>query len=244
MLLALVASLSLGTTLDELNLQMKPFEWYAGFTVARGLQDPFISRWNLPNHTLPELTPQEKAELTRAALTQLKAFVMSPAGREQWLKALQGSPSELAERSAGLASSVAYWSTLAKERKPPVPGDAQARDAALSKQRAFTAERPRLEREVATFLRAQAQRDETMFIAQLKERLTYFLSETKSVPFSAKLVEVDGRKRFVDGALEGKPNWWKFCFRAGPEATNAAREVATQWLAELDAPSAKLSDEK
>lgn len=244
MLLALLASLSLGTTLDDLKLQVKPFEWYVGSTLARGLEDPVISRWNLPNHTLPALTPQEKADLTRAALTQLKAFVMSPEGREQWLKALQGSPRDVAERSAGLASSVAYWSTLARERKPPVPRDAQLRDKFVNQQRAFAADRPRLEREVATFLQAQAQHDETMFIAQLKERLAYFLSESKNLPFDAKLVEVDGRKLFADGKLEGKPNWWKFCFRAGPEATNAAREFAAQWLAELNAPSAKLSDDK
>lgn len=244
MLLALLASLSLGTTLDDLKLQVKPFEWYVGSTIARGLQEPVISRWNLPNHALPELTPQEKADLTRAALTQLKAYVMSPAGREQWLKALQGAPTDLADQSASLASSVAYWGTLARERKPANPRDAQRRDTATNKQRAFAADRPRLEREVATFLQAQAQHDETMFVTQLKERLTYFLAESKSIPFGAKLVDVDGRKLFADGKLEGKPNWWKFCFRAGPEATNAAREFATEWLAELNAPSSKLSDDK
>ncbi len=244
MILALVASLSLTTTLDDLKLQMKPFEWYAGYTVARGLEEPFIGKWNLPNLTLPPLTPQEKADLTRAALTQVKTFVMSPAGREQWLRALEGTPGDLAERSAGFAADVAYWSTLAKERKPPNSRDAQRRDRAINKQRAFAGERPRLEREAATMKLAKEQHDEAMFVAQLKERLAYFLAETKSMPFDAKLTEADGKKYFADAKLEAKPNWWKFCFRAGPEATNAAREFVTQWLGELNEPSARLSDDK
>ncbi len=84
------------------------------------------------------------------------------------------------------------------------------------------------------------------FKLQLKERLTYFLTETKSVPFDAKLVESNGKKQFADKTLEAKPKWWKFCFRAGPEATKAARDFATAWLAEVNAPPspAKLSDDK
>ena len=53
-----------------------------------------------------------------------------------------------------------------------------------------------------------------------------------------------GKKVFVSASLEGRPHWWKFCWRAGPEATNAAREFATTWLAELNAPPSRLSDDK
>lgn len=244
MILALVASLTLTTTLDDLKLQMKPFEWYAGYTVARGLEEPFIGRWNLPNGVVPTLTPEDKASLTRAALAQVKTFIMSPAGREQWARALQGSPTDIAERSAMIAADVAFWNTIVKERKPAQPNDASRRDKATNKQRAFAADRARLEREAATMKLAQERHDEAMFVAQLKERLAYFLAESKSIPFDAKLTETDGRRYFADAKLEAKPNWWKFCFRAGPEATNAAREFATQWLAELSSPSAKLSDDK
>jgi len=244
MILALVASLSLTTTLDDLKLGVKNYEWYIAYTVARGLEEPFIGKWNLPNSTLPPLTAEEKTALTRAALAQLKTFVMSPAGREQWARAIQGPPVDLAERSALLAADVTFWTTIIKERKPSKPTDASRRDKALNKQRAFAAERPRLEREAATTMKAQELHDEAMFVVQLKERLTYFLAESKSIPFDAKLIEADGRKVFADAKLESKPNWWKFCFRAGPEATTAAREFATQWLAELNAPSAKLGDDK
>ncbi|MGV3622945.1 MAG: hypothetical protein ACO1OB_19150, partial [Archangium sp.] len=106
------------------------------------------------------------------------------------------------------------------------------------------ANRARLEREAVTRAKAMASPDQAAYVAQLKERITYFLAETKQMPWDAKLEEKNGKKVFVNPALEGKANWWKFCWRAGPEATNAAREFATQWLADLNAPPSKLSDDK
>lgn len=107
-------------------------------------------------------------------------------------------------------------------------------------------DRARLDKEELAREKAVAQPDDAAFKAQLTARLTYFLSETKVMPFDAKLSESNGRRYFVDRALEAKPNWWKFCFRAGPGATKAARDFATAWLAELNAPpsAAKLSDDK
>jgi hypothetical protein len=39
---------------------------------------------------------------------------------------------------------------------------------------------------------------------------------------------------FADEKLEAKPAEWKLCFRAGKEATGAARAFAEGWLAELE----------
>jgi hypothetical protein len=38
---------------------------------------------------------------------------------------------------------------------------------------------------------------------------------------------------FVNNDYERKPPEWKLCFRAGKEATAAARVFASDWLAEL-----------
>lgn len=59
-------------------------------------------------------------------------------------------------------------------------------------------------------------------------------------------LELNGKNQFADKTLEAKPKWWKFCFRVGPEATKAARDFATSWLAELNAPASpsRLSGEK
>jgi hypothetical protein len=64
-------------------------------------------------------------------------------------------------------------------------------------------------------------------------RLKDFLTMSADVNFDAKLVAKDGRRTFVDPALESQPDAWKMCFRAGREATMAARAAAQQWLKEL-----------
>jgi hypothetical protein len=66
--------------------------------------------------------------------------------------------------------------------------------------------------------------------ATIKRRLTFFLETTKDVDFGAKLA---GRQ-FANEDYESKPSEWKMCYRAGREATTAAREVATAWLADLE----------
>ena len=64
-------------------------------------------------------------------------------------------------------------------------------------------------------------------------RLAAFLELIKEINYGAALVERDGKKRFADPDLEGKPGEWKLCFRAGRQATEAAREFAAAWLKEL-----------
>lgn len=65
--------------------------------------------------------------------------------------------------------------------------------------------------------------------ALVSMRLKEFLTLTASIDFNARLVDT----RFADPALESKPNQWKACYRAGREATEAARAFAAQWLKEL-----------
>lgn len=67
----------------------------------------------------------------------------------------------------------------------------------------------------------------------LSARLTEFLEKSKGVDFSAQTKEVNNQKKFVNNAYEAKNDVWKFCYRAGPAPTNAARAFAQQWLAEL-----------
>ena len=64
-------------------------------------------------------------------------------------------------------------------------------------------------------------------------RLREFLTMSADVNFDAKLVTRSGVKTFADPALEGKPDAWKICFRAGREATTAARAAAQAWLKEM-----------
>lgn len=247
MLLPLVASLALGTSLADLKLERKNHEYGIITSITNGLEQAPLSKYSA-RAPVPELSGADKAALTREALEQAKAWLSTPEAQKMWADYL--SPNfyfvPVVERAAGIAADFAYWSTITKERKPAKPGDAEQLANVSAKQNAFKADRARLEREATTRVKAATALDSASFNVQVKERLTYFLAETRAMPWDAKLEEKNGKKKFVSATLEGKPNWWKFCWRVGPEATSAAREFATQWLAELNAPPppSKLSDDK
>lgn len=70
-------------------------------------------------------------------------------------------------------------------------------------------------------------------------RLRKFLETTSDIDFSARLVTQGKQQKFATAALEAKPLEWKMCFRAGKPATDAAREFARKWLADLQAAGVK-----
>lgn len=69
--------------------------------------------------------------------------------------------------------------------------------------------------------------------AAVKAALKNFLAGTADVDFDAKLVPAGAHQVFADDAKEAKPELWKRAFRAGKETTEAARQAAKSWLAEL-----------
>ena len=67
----------------------------------------------------------------------------------------------------------------------------------------------------------------------IAKRLREFLALSENVDFAAELKSQNGRMMFVNPAYEAKPAQWKMCFRAGREATTAARAAVQAWLKEL-----------
>jgi flagellar biosynthesis GTPase FlhF len=68
----------------------------------------------------------------------------------------------------------------------------------------------------------------------IKKRIKDFLAMSARVDYAAKLTPRGERMVFANEAYEKKPPEWKLCFRAGREATEAARAFAQAWLAELE----------
>lgn len=64
-------------------------------------------------------------------------------------------------------------------------------------------------------------------------RLREFLDLTADIDFDATLVTEGERKKFADENLEQKPGEWKYCFRAGKPAVDAARAFAQAWMGDL-----------
>lgn len=68
----------------------------------------------------------------------------------------------------------------------------------------------------------------------VKIRLQQFLDETADVDFKASLDEKGNKKVFSNPAYESKSVIWKKAYRAGPEATQAARSFAQNWMSQLN----------
>jgi hypothetical protein len=69
--------------------------------------------------------------------------------------------------------------------------------------------------------------------AELRKRLSDFVSLANSVDFAAKTEPRAGRQMFADRNLEARSSEWKILYRLGKEPTQAAVVVAQQWLKEL-----------
>jgi hypothetical protein len=69
----------------------------------------------------------------------------------------------------------------------------------------------------------------------IAHRLRAFLELTNDIPYNAELVpEVGGNMKFADPQLEAKSSPWKRCYRAGRAPVEAARELAMEWLKQLE----------
>jgi hypothetical protein len=66
-------------------------------------------------------------------------------------------------------------------------------------------------------------------------RLHEFLDLSATVDFNAQTTGANHKGTFVNPAYEQKPDQWKLCFRAGKDATTAARTAVQAWLKELGA---------
>ena len=67
----------------------------------------------------------------------------------------------------------------------------------------------------------------------IAKRIRDFLAQTADVDFNAKVAGSGGGKTFANPDYEAKSSQWKMAYRAGREATTAARAAATTWLSEL-----------
>jgi hypothetical protein len=67
----------------------------------------------------------------------------------------------------------------------------------------------------------------------IKLRLQALLKETEGVDFTAKLAKKNNQMVFANPEYEKKNRDWKLAFRAGKEATEAARAFAREWLKSL-----------
>lgn len=217
--------------------------------------------------------PQARAAMVAAATTLARAFVESDEFKRRYADHREANgPDPLPlEQTADqvLAKQRAGFEQQVEALRKQFVDDAITPEQKATLEEGFEAMRARFTEmekgpqraEMETMLKGQRAEQVASHAAATKEfntmfpadpralvamRLRQFLDTTNNLDFSARLVEQGKVQKFADPELEARPSEWKMCFRAGKSATDAAREFARKWLAELSAgaPVAKAREFK
>lgn len=210
--------------------------------------------------------PQARAAMVNAATTLARAFVESDEFKRRYadhreangpdpLPAEQTADQVLAKQRAGFEQQVEALrkqfvaDSITPEQKATLEEGFEAMRARFTEM-----EKGPQRAELDTMLKTQRAEQVSAHAAALKEfdarypadpralvamRLRAFLDTTRDLDFTARLAPQGKVQKFADPALEAKPAEWKLCFRAGKPATDAAREFARKWLADLQAAGVK-----
>jgi len=224
-----------------------------GSIINAGIMNPGLS-----STAFKLLPPSARADAATAGVAWLKAYAASPEFKEQYAKiranhrpqapTFEGTPEEELKKAADEQAQQAEESKKALASLPPDQRkqieDAikQAQDTVAkmdtpevrkSRLEAIKAKRDEETREYQKAL-SDWQRDfPENPNGAIARRLREFLAASADVDFNAKLRPEDGRMLFENSTYQNKPAPWKLCYRAGKEATAAARAAVQAWLTEL-----------
>lgn len=200
--------------------------------------------------------PEKRAAFVRAAAAFAKAYVNSDTFRQGYADSREGAKPKPPEAEGSSTSDEA------KERKQAIEqARANLKTAKTAQERDMYAQivksledmdkmmsSQEMQAMMASAGKAQRETEAKEYQADLKKwetdypkdpnllvarRLKEFLAMSATVDFQAQTVKKGRVLKFVNPAYEEKPEDWKICFRAGKEAVDAARAVATEWLKEL-----------
>ncbi len=189
--------------------------------------------------------------------TLLKAYTQSPVFRKRYTESWDANkpkPADPPKSGADVNQEMDNSIKEMEENIKTMPPDMQKQMAEAVKQMKAQQEAMRQNKQMQEMLdssaRQQAVEDARRHQEALKEyeinhpkdpnamvarRLKEFLDVSADVNYDAKLVKGGSLMRFENPNYESKPAEWKMCYRAGKEATAAARAFAQQWLKELGA---------
>jgi len=169
----------------------------------------------------------EPPEMAQTAAEQRAAQIASArqaiAELEQQRDAASGDVKEAMQQAVDNAKGM----LKEMENQPP------DQDAEVDKEAAETNARLRQEHEqqLAAWEKEFPPKNPRPLIAR---RLKEFLEATEGIDYRAELVSSGDVKMFKNPDYEGKGRPWKLGFRAGQDATEKARLLGREWLAELE----------
>ncbi len=205
------------------------------------------------------LPASSKADIVRSGLAWVKAYAASPEFKAAYKKHRDGrkpqppdpvpsADEQIAKMKADLEAGIANMRQIA------AGGDAEMKksmEEAIKQMRVQIGEmdKPAMKENFRLGAEMQTAQNKANYENALKSwnedlpedpgklianRIRQFLETSSDVDFSAELVSRGDRKIFAKEEYEQKSAYWKICFRAGKEATEAARAFAKAWLEELE----------
>jgi hypothetical protein len=251
--LALPGAAAGADVLTQLGLTLDAVKEAVGSLITAGIYNP-----GLPAQAFKLMPPAARAQAATAGVAWLKAYVASPDFTRQYLqvrdsrkpqpdtyertpeqeiqKADEDQKQQFEESKQAVASLPAEQRKAMEESlksafdlvaKMNTPENRKMRLDAIKAERAERAK----EHDAAVAKWKQDYPDDPKPV--LVRRLREFMQLSADVDFNATLKTQDGRSVFEDPAYQAKSSQWKLCFRAGRDATTAARAAVQAWLIEL-----------
>jgi len=238
--------------LSQLGITQARAEDAVGAVLNYGLANP-----GLPSAAFKAMSPSTRAGVATAGVAWVRSYISSAEFRKMYAQLREGrkpSPPEYkttpeeelkaqAPKTASDADMQKMLATLSPEQRKEVEATMKRVAAQLAamdtpenrnlRLDAIKSEREqrqkRYEEEVVNWQKALPVDPKPLII----ERLKAFLALSADVDFGAATTSSGGRVAFVKPEYERKPESWKLCFRAGKEATMAARAGVEAWLKTL-----------
>lgn len=251
---ALAAPVAAGAdVLSQLGITLDAAKEAIGSVISAGVYNP-----GLPARAFKLLPPSARAQAVTAGVTWLKTFVGSADFKRQYAQVRQtrmpqpptwdATPEQELQKADADEKQMAEESKQAIAALPPEQRKAMAealKSAAAMAASMNTPESRKLRLESIRTERAAQLKEHEAALARWRQeypedpkpviakRLREFLQLSADVDFNAKLTTMNGVSRFENPAYQAKSSQWKMCFRAGREATAAARAAVQAWLTEL-----------
>jgi hypothetical protein len=217
-----------------------------------------VNNPGLPGKLFKATPAPARGEIASAGIAWLKIYTASPQFQAKWaeirethkppMPTFEGTPEEeidkaVAQEKREMEESRKAIASLPPETRKQIEETLKAAEAQRASMDTPELRKPRIESIKA--MRAERVKQFELEMAAwnrnypespapaIARRIREFLAFSADVDFGATLVEKNGKMVFENPAYEAKSSQWKMCFRAGREATAAARPAAQAWLKEL-----------
>jgi hypothetical protein len=239
--------------LSQLGLTVDATKEAIGSIITAGVNNP-----GLPAKAFKALPPATRAQAVTAAAAWVKSYTATPDFKSQYAKVKDShkpeaptwdrTPEQEVQKAADEQKQQMEQS---KQAIAQLPADQRKaledamKQAAEMMAKMDTPESRKMRLDGIKMQRAEEMKAYQDSVAKWKQdypddpkpvivkRLKEFLQISADVDFNAKLKTQDGSSTFENPDYQSKSSQWKMCYRAGKEATAAARAAAQAWLTEL-----------